>query len=59
MNTQDVEVNDEIIRAIRAVCYYLKKHNEKVNDLPVGMIEEIEKANAWANDVIIGDDVPF
>lgn len=55
MNNQEVEITDEVVRAIRAVCFYSRKQN----DLPVGMIEEIEKASMWANDVVIGDDVPF
>jgi hypothetical protein len=59
MNTQDVEIVDEEVNAIRNVCHYLRKTNEKIDDLPVGIKQDLETASKWANDVIIGADVPF
>lgn len=60
MNTQEVEVNDEIIIAIRAVCYFLK-HSKKENivEVPTDIWDSATVAGEWANNVIIGDDVPF
>lgn len=57
MNTQDVEVNDEIIKAIRTVCYFVKTLGFPTPSQFI--IDEMKIASKWANDVIIGDDVPF
>jgi len=59
MNTNEVEITDSEVSAIRSVCWYLKKANEKIDDLPVGIRQDLETASVWANNVIISDDVPF
>lgn len=55
MNTQDVEITDAEVNAIRNVCNYL----QKIDDLPDSIRLDYGLALMWANDVIIGDDVPF
>lgn len=55
MNTQEVEIVDEEVEAIRRICAYLKK----IDDLPVGIKQDMGTVNVWATNIIIGDDVPF
>lgn len=55
MNTLEIEIVEEEVLAIRSICAYLNKQK----DLPEDIAIDLERATAFANAVIISDDVPF